>query len=295
MRICRTWRDFEILDTSDGDKLERWASYTTVRPDPQIIWHQEKRHSAWKAPTAVYTRSRSGGGGWSVNQLPESFVVCYGSMKFRIRPTSFKHMGLFPEQATNWDLVQKLIRSEDREIRVLNLFAYTGGASIACATAGAKVCHVDASKGIVSWAKENAALNGLDSIRFIVDDCLKFVAREQRRGNRYDAIIMDPPSYGRGPGGEVWKLEDELEGLVRACVGVMSDDPLFFLLNSYTTGLSAGCMNYILGADVQTRFGGTVCADEIGLPVKESGLALPCGCTAVWLKGGKENLNELWN
>lgn len=295
MRICGKWRDFEVLDTSDGDKLERWASYTTVRPDPQVIWHGEKRHPAWNNPTAVYTRSRSGGGGWSVNRLPESFIIGYGTMKFRIRPTSFKHMGLFPEQATNWDLVQKLIRSENREIRVLNLFAYTGGASVACAAAGAKVCHVDASKGIVAWAKENAALNGLDSIRFIVDDCLKFVAREQRRGNRYDAVVMDPPSYGRGPGGEVWKLEDELEGLVRACVGVMSEDPLFFLLNSYTTGLSAGCMHYILGADVQARFGGTVRADEIGLPVKESGLALPCGCTAVWLKDGKENLNELWN
>lgn len=286
MWVSDKWKDFEVIDTSDGEKLERWGKYSLVRPDPQVIWKTEKKNPRWFAPDALYKRSSSGGGNWQINKLPASFTVSYGDLKFNIKPMNFKHTGLFPEQAVNWDFSSKVIKEAGRKISVLNLFAYTGGASVACSKAGADVCHVDASKGMVAWAKENAALNGISNIRFIVDDCIKFVEREIRRGHHYDVIIMDPPSYGRGPGGEIWKLENELYGLLRLCMQVLSDNPLFFMLNSYTTGLSAGCMKHMLGCTVGKKFKGNVYAEEIGLPVTESGLCLPCGATAIWY-GGK--------
>ncbi|MBQ2881015.1 MAG: class I SAM-dependent methyltransferase, partial [Clostridia bacterium] len=246
MLIADGFKDFEVVDASGGEKAERWGKYTMVRPDPQVIWNTPKVADVWKDPDAVYSRSNTGGGKWVVNKLPESFVINYKELKFRIKPMNFKHTGLFPEQAVNWDRCAELIKNSGREIRVLNMFAYTGAASVAASKAGAQVCHVDASKGMTQWAKENAELNGISNIRFIVDDCVKFVEKEFRRGKKYDAIIMDPPSYGRGPGGEVWKLETEIYGLLQKTVSIMSDDPLFFLLNSYTTGLSAGCMGYML-------------------------------------------------
>jgi len=278
------WTDFQVLDTSGGEKLERWGKYTFVRPDPQVIWNTERTHPGWKNPSASYSRSSSGGGHWNGAEIP-MFRIGYRDLVFQIKPMSFKHTGLFPEQAVNWDWARQQIRDSGREApQVLNLFAYTGGASVACAKEGARVCHVDASKGMVAWAKENAQACGLDNIRFIVDDCLKFVQREIRRGRRYDGLIMDPPSYGRGPDGEVWKLESELYGLLDLCMQVMSDDPLFFILNSYTTGLSAGCMEYMLSCTMGKRFGGRVEASEIGLPVQASGGCLPCGATARWMK-----------
>ena len=285
MRVASSWKDFEVLDTSDGEKLERWGGYTLIRPDPQIIW-KTPRGAEWKRANARYLRSSSGGGRWDDRGLPEKeWQICWKELKFHIRPTGFKHTGLFPEQAVNWDLMQQVISRADRQLSILNLFAYTGGATLACAAAGAKVCHVDASKGMVQWARENAALSGLSDrpIRWIVDDCKKFVEREIRRGVRYDGILMDPPSYGRGPGGEVWKLEDCIYDLVGLCAEALSDHPVFFLLNSYTTGLSPSVMDYILSVRVGKRFGGTVSADEIGLPVKQTGLVLPCGSTAVWI------------
>ncbi len=287
MRAATGWKAFEVLDTSAGEKLERWGEVTLVRPDPQVIWNTP-RDSAWDRANARYNRSSEGGGSWSVRSLPQSeWEIPYRELRFRIRPTGFKHTGLFPEQAVNWDLMSGLIRAAGRQLNVLNLFAYTGGATLACAAAGAKVCHVDASKGMVQWARENAALSGLSDrpIRWIVDDCKKFVEREIRRGVRYDGIVMDPPSYGRGPGGEVWKLEDSVYELVRTCAQVLSEDAEFFLLNSYTTGLSPSVMQYILSVTVGAAHGGSVTADEIGLPVKKSGLVLPCGSTAVWVKG----------
>ena len=288
MRIADNWTGDEMLDTSGGEKLERWGDVVLIRPDPQIIWNTPRQHPGWKKPHAHYHRSEKGGGSWeNFRPCPESWPLQYRDLTFKISPTGFKHTGLFPEQAVNWDLFRQLIAKAGRPVSVLNLFAYTGGATLACAAAGASVCHVDASKGMVAWAKENAALSGLSDkpIRWIVDDCEKFVAREIRRGRRYDAIIMDPPSYGRGPSGEVWKLEEQVYALVDLCAGVLSEDPLFVALNSYTTGLSPSVMAYLLGVTVGSRFGGKVSADEIGLPVTASGLALPCGSTALWTRG----------
>lgn len=286
MRKADKWKDYRLIDASDGEKLESWGGVRLVRPDPQVIWKTPKGQG-WKNADAVYHRSQRGGGEWEYKKkLPESWTVSYRELSFNIRPTGFKHTGLFPEQAVNWDLMDGLIKNAGRPINVLNMFAYTGGATLACAAAGASVCHVDASKGMVQWARENAAKSGLSDkpVRWIVDDCEKFVEREIRRGKKYDAVIMDPPSYGRGPSGEVWKLEDSIYELVRLTCGVLSDNPLFFLLNSYTTGLSPSVMSYILGIILTPRFGGTVSADEIGLPVEASGLVLPAGSTAVWTK-----------
>lgn len=279
MWISDAWKEYELLDASDGERLERWGKYILIRPDPQVIWHTEKKSSLWKKADASYRRSKSGGGAWSENRLPESWNIHYGDLRFRIKPMGFKHTGLFPEQATNWDWFSGLIRRADRPIKVLNLFAYTGGATIAAARAGASVCHVDAAKGMVAAARENAALSGLQDapIRYIVDDCKKFIERELRRGNRYDGIIMDPPSYGRGPTGEIWKLEENIDQFVSLTAGLLSDEPLFFLLNSYTTGLSASTMRYLVGVHLLSRFGGKAEAEELGLPVTASGLAIPCG------------------
>ncbi len=286
MRIADGWKDYRILDTSSGEKLEMWGDVCLARPDPQIIWNTPKG-KIWKKADAHYQRSNTGGGQWEFyHKLPEHWAISYKELRFQIKPTGFKHTGLFPEQAVNWDLFDRLIRQAGREIRVLNLFAYTGGATLACAAAGASVCHVDASKGMVAWARENASLSHLTEkpIRWIVDDCEKFVSREIKRGKTYDAIIMDPPSYGRGPSGEVWQLEERIYDLVQLCTGVLSDDPLFFALNSYTTGLSPSVMSYLLGVTVGKKFGGRVSADEIGLPVAQSGYNLPCGSTAIWQK-----------
>ncbi len=288
MRVCEKWKEYEILDTSSGDKLERWGDVTLVRPDPQIIWKSPKRSEMWHKADGIYHRSDKGGGQWEFRRkLPQSWQINYGELKFNIRPTGFKHTGLFPEQAVNWDFMAEKIKQAGRPINVLNLFAYTGGATLACANAGASVAHVDASKGMVQWARENAQASGLADkpIRWLVDDCEKFVRREIRRERRYDAIVMDPPSYGRGPGGEVWKLEDCIYDLVQTCAGVLSDKPLFFLLNSYTTGLSPSVMAYILKDVLCTKLGGSVTADEIGLPVKATGSVLPCGSTAIWQIG----------
>ena len=284
MWIAKNWKDYQVIDCSQGEKLERWGKYLLVRPDPQVIWDTPKTEKGWRKHNAHYHRSKKGGGEWEFFNLPEQWTIRYNDLTFNLKPFSFKHTGLFPEQAVNWDFVSNLIQNAGRPISVLNLFAYTGGATLACARAGASVCHVDASKGMTQWARENAALSGLSDrpIRWIVDDCEKFVAREIRRNRRYDAIIMDPPSYGRGPGGEIWKLEDCIYDLVQLCAGVLTEQPLFFLINSYTTGLSPSVMGYILGSVVRKRFGGTVTFDEIGLPVAQSGLALPCGSTAIW-------------
>ena len=279
MWLADKWKDYTIIDTSDGEKLEYWGKYSLVRPDPQVIWKTEKKNPLWRRADASYKRSKSGGGSWSENRLPESWVISYGNLKFQIKPMGFKHTGLFPEQATNWDWFSELIRGAGRPINVLNLFAYTGGATVAAAAAGAAVCHVDASRGMVAAAKENAALSGLSDapIRYIVDDCKKFIEREIRRGRKYDAIIMDPPSYGRGPTGEIWKIEESIDDFVALCEGVLSDNPLFFLLNSYTTGLSASTMKYITDTRLLRSRRGYSVADELGIPVKDSGLALPCG------------------
>ena len=281
MWIADEWQDYKILDASCGEKLEQWGKYTFVRPDPQVIWKTPRLRPEWTRPSASYTRSSTGGGHWNGEPVP-AFRIGYKDLTFQIKPMNFKHTGLFPEQAVNWDWARKQIASAGGEVKVLNLFAYTGGASVACAAAGAKVCHVDASKGMVAWAKENAEICGFHNIRYIVDDCSKFVQREIRRGNRYDALILDPPSYGRGPDGEVWKLESELYGLLQLCADVLTDHPLFLILNSYTTGLSAGCMEYMVGCTVASRFGGHVEASEIGLPVGDTGYCLPCGATARW-------------
>lgn len=285
MRATLDWKDYEMIDTSDGEKLERWGDVLLIRPDPQVIWSEVQNNPLWKKADARYLRSNKGGGEWEYfRRFPQSWTISYKSLRFHIRPTGFKHTGLFPEQAVNWDLFAEMIRGAGRPIKVLNLFAYTGGATLACASVGAEVCHVDASKGMVQWARDNALLSGLEKkpIRWIVDDCEKFVQREIRRGNRYDAVIMDPPSYGRGPSGEIWKLEEKIHPLVELCIKVMSEHPLFFALNSYTTGLSPSVMEYLLGITVASKFGGRVTADEIGLPVTESGYVLPCGSTALW-------------
>ena len=279
MWLADKWKDYTVLDTSSGEKLEMWGKYSLVRPDPQVIWKTEKKNPLWKRADASYKRSRSGGGAWSENRLPESWNISYGELRFQIKPMGFKHTGLFPEQAANWDWFGELIKNAGRPISVLNLFAYTGGATVAAAKAGASVCHVDASKGMVASAKTNAMLSGLESapIRYIVDDCKKFIEREIRRGRKYDAIIMDPPSYGRGPTGEVWKIEESIDDFVELTSQILSDNPLFFLLNSYTTGLSASTMKYIVDTRLLTKWRGNSEADELGLPVKETGLALPCG------------------
>lgn len=286
MWIADQWQDYKLLDATDGEKLEDWKGHILIRPDPQAIWKTPKEHPAWRKANARYSRSRSGGGHWDVSALPESWKVHYRDLTFQVKPMNFKHTGLFPEQAVNWDFMAEKIKSADRKIKVLNLFAYTGGATMACAKAGAEVVHVDAAKGMVAWAKENAALCGLKDhpIRYIVDDCVKFVQREIRRGNHYDGIVMDPPSYGRGPGGEVWKLEEKLFDLIELCQGVLSEDPLFFLVNSYSTGLSASVMAYMVHQTVCRNFGGSVVADEIGLQVEGQNIAFPAGATARWSK-----------
>lgn len=281
------WKDYELLDCSDGERLERWGKYILIRPDPQVIWKNRKTHPLWKKADARYTRSQSGGGAWNQNSLPKEWELGYEDLRFTICPMGFKHTGLFPEQAVNWDWAMNLIRGANRKIKVLNLFAYTGGATVACAKAGAAVCHVDAAKGMVARAKENAMKSGLGNaeIRYIVDDCKKFVEREIRRGSFYDGIIMDPPSYGRGPGGEMWKLEENIDELVGLTAKVLTDRPLFFLINQYTTGLSPSTIGYILRETLCPKLGGVVEADEIGLPVSRTGGVLPCGSSARWTSG----------
>ena len=278
------WKDYEVLDTSDGEKLERWGSYILVRPDPQVIWFTPRNDRRWREYDAKYARSNSCGGQWSRNRLPERWQIHYRELTFNVKPMNFKHTGVFPEQAENWDFIDAAIRAAGRPVSVLNLFAYTGGATQAAAAAGASVCHVDAAKGMVAWAKENAAASGLGEapIRWIVDDCAKFVEREIRRGRRYDAVIMDPPSYGRGPSGEIWKLEKDLYPFVKLVSGVLSDKPLFFILNSYTTGLAPSVLTCLLDTLITPRFGGHTESDELGLPVTDSGLVLPCGATGRW-------------
>ena len=289
MYLAKDWKDYEIIDTSDGDKLERWGKYILRRPDPQVIWQDVKKAPEWKRLNAHYHRSSKGGGEWEFFDLPEEWSISYKALTFRLKPFSFKHTGLFPEQAANWDWFSEIIEKavlSGRDVKVLNLFAYTGGATLAALKAGASVTHVDASKGMVQWAKENAEASGLSQkpVRWLVDDCQKFVEREIRRGNKYDAIIMDPPSYGRGPKGEIWKIEDAFHPFLKLCTEILSDDPLFVLLNSYTTGFAPGVLSYMLSLEVQSRYGGHVEADEVGLPVSFTGLALPCGSSGRWVK-----------
>ena len=287
MRVADGWKDYELLDCSDGERLERWGDVILIRPDPQVIWKTPKKHPMWKNANARYLRSSTGGGHWEVlRKTPDSWRINYKDLSLNVKTMGFKHTGIFPEQAVNWDYTAEIIKKAGRPVRVLNLFSYTGGATVACLKAGAQVVHVDASKGMVAWAKENAAASSVADrpVRWIVDDCIKFVQREIRRGNKYDIIIMDPPSYGRGPGGEVWKLEDEVYSFVELCTKVLSDDPLMVLINSYTTGLSPAVMQYILGALVVPKFGGEVTGSEIGLPVTRTGMVLPCGASAIWKK-----------
>ena len=285
---AENWKDYELIDCSDGQRLERWKDYILVRPDPQVIWSGVRQSKLWKKADASYTRSKRGGGAWNENALPESWNISYDKLglTFRVKPMGFKHTGIFPEPAVNWEWFSELIKNAGRPVKVLNLFAYTGGATVAAAKAGAQVCHVDAAKGMVQMAKENAALSGLCDapIRYIVDDCKKFAEREIRRGNFYDAIIMDPPSYGRGPSGEIWKLEEQLGDLVELLTNLLCPEPLFFLLNSYTTGLSAATMGYMLSLKLTPKFGGRVQAEEIGLPVRQTGGVLPCGASARWTR-----------
>ena len=286
MWIADNWKDYEVLDTSSGEKLERWGDYTLVRPDPQVIWNTPHQHTGWKSKNGHYHRSIKGGGEWEFINLPKEWQIQYRDLTFHLKPFSFKHTGLFPEQATNWDWFSKIIREANRPLKVLNLFAYTGGATLAAAKAGATVTHVDASKGMVNWAKENAAASGLQDtpIRWLVDDCVKFVEREIRRGNTYDGIIMDPPSYGRGPKGEIWKIEDSIYPFVELTSKILAKDAAFFLINSYTTGLQPAVLNYMISTAILPKFGGKVEAEEIGLPVTESGLILPCGASGRWSK-----------
>lgn len=286
MYIADNWVDYEVIDTSDGEKLERWGKYLLVRPDPQVIWNTPRKEKGWNRPNAHYHRSSKGGGEWEFFDLPKEWSINYGKLSFNLKPFSFKHTGLFPEQAVNWDWSSKLIRNSGRLIKVLNLFAYTGGATISAAAAGAQVTHVDASKGMVQWAKENAVLSNIPetSCRWLVDDCTKFVEREIRRGNKYDAIIMDPPSYGRGPKGETWKIEESIFPFITLCEQLLCDDPLFVLINSYTTGLQPAVLSYMLNTAITARHGGHAEADEVGLPVSSSGLILPCGASGRWTK-----------
>lgn len=284
MWIASNWKDYEVIDTSHGEKLERWGNYLLVRPDPQVIWDTEKKNLGWKNKNGHYHRSSKGGGEWEFINLPKEWSIKYKELTFHLKPFSFKHTGLFPEQATNWDWFSDLIHKANRPIKVLNLFAYTGGATLAAAKAGATVTHVDASKGMVTWAKENASSSGLGEspIRWMVDDCIKFVEREIRRGSKYDAIIMDPPSYGRGPKGEIWKIEESIFPFIQLTSKLLSDTPLFFLVNSYTTGLQPAVLSYMINTVVVDKFGGSVSADEVGLPVSGNGLVLPCGASGRW-------------
>lgn len=284
MWLANQWNDYEILDASGGEKLERWGDYILVRPDPQVIWNTPKIHKGWRKRNAHYHRSAKGGGEWEFFDLPKQWEIHYKALTFQLKPFSFKHTGLFPEQAANWDWFSEKVVRAGRQVKVLNLFAYTGGATLAAAQAGASVTHVDASKGMVTWAHENARSSGLEDapIRWIVDDCMKFVEREIRRGNHYDGIIMDPPSYGRGPKGEIWKIEDAIHPLVKRCSELLSDHPLFFLINSYTTGLAPAVLAYMLSIEVGKKYGGKVRAEELGLPVTETGLVLPCGASGRW-------------
>ena len=287
MRFVEDFYDYELIDATSGERLERWGDIILVRPDPTVMWNEPKKDARWNNPHAIYHRSNSGGGYWqTLKKVPDVWNVKYNDLEFRLKPMGFKHTGLFPEQAVNWKLADELIRNAGRPIKVLNMFAYTGGATVACLKAGAAVTHVDASKGMVAWAKENAKSSGLEDapIRWLVDDCVKFVEREIRRGNKYDAIIMDPPSYGRGPKGEIWKIEDSIHSFVQLCTQILSDDPLFFLINSYTTGLAPAVLTYMLSTELVTKYSGRVLSDEIGLPVKETGLVLPCGASGRWEK-----------
>ena len=287
MWIASDWKDYEVIDTSAGEKLERWGKYRLVRPDPQVIWDTPRDSQLWRRKNGHYHRSKKGGGEWEFFDLPKKWQISYKDLTFQLQPFSFKHTGLFPEQAVNWDWFSSIIKEETKkgkEVKVLNLFAYTGGATLAAAAAGAKVTHVDASKGMVNWAKENAAASGLSDapIRWLVDDCVKFVEREIRRGNTYDAIIMAPPSYGRGPKGEIWKIEESIYPFLQLCMNILVEKPLFFLVNSYTTGLQPAVLTYMMSTQLIPRFGGTVVADEIGLPVTSNDLVLPCGASGRW-------------
>ncbi len=287
MRTPLSWKDYELIDCSEGERLERWGDIVLIRPDPQVIWKTDKKHPLWRKANARYHRSNSGGGQWETyTKIPAEWNIDYNNLTFHIKTMGFKHTGLFPEQAVNWDYMTDIIKNAGRPVKVLNLFAYTGGATIACLKAGASVTHVDASKGMVQWARENAALSGVSDkpVRWLVDDCIKFVQREIRRGNKYDIIIMDPPSYGRGPGGEIWKLEDEVYNFVSLCSEIVADDALAMFINSYTTGLAPSVMQYILGSIMVPKFGGSVSSDEIGIPVTSSKMVLPCGATAIWQK-----------
>lgn len=292
MWVAEHWKNYCILDCGDGAKVERWGDYTLIRPDPQVIWPKATPSRHWGTPNAIYHRSHTGGGKWEIRQLPEQWAIAYDAppfsdkpLRFQLKPMTFKHTGLFPEQAANWSFIHRTIQQAKRPIRVLNLFAYTGGATLAAAHAGASVCHVDAARGMVQWARENAALSGLADapIRWIVDDCIKFVQRELRRGREYDAIIMDPPSYGRGPSGEMWKIEENIADFVTLTMRLLSKQPLFMLISSYSTGLAPSTMAYLLGRTVGKRFTGIIEAQELGLPVKSTGLVLPCGSSARWI------------
>ena len=286
MNIANDWKDYEILDMANGEKLERWGNIYLIRPDPQIIWKDKSYPNKWNMANARYNRSNTGGGAWEYKKrLPESWQIKYKNLTFNVKPMGFKHTGLFPEQAVNWDWMIKKIKDSRREINVLNLFAYTGGATVACLSAGAKVCHVDSSKGMTTWAKENVESSGLRDrpVRFIIDDVIKFVQREIRRERKYDAIIMDPPSYGRGKNGEVWQFENNISDLVELCTKVLSDDPLFFLINSYTTGISSKVLENLLYLNMK-KYKGIISSGEIGLPMKDSKLVLPCGIYGRWEK-----------
>lgn len=287
MNIANNWKDYEILDMANGEKLERWNNIILVRPDPQIIWKEKQNPQMWKTAHATYNRSKQGGGAWDYKKsLPKSWEVKYKNLTFNIKPMGFKHTGLFPEQAVNWDWMIEKIKTEKREVKALNLFAYTGGATVSLLSAGASVCHVDSSKGMVAWAKENVISSGLQDkkVRYIVDDVVKFVNREIRRGNTYDAIVMDPPSYGRGANGEVWQFEENISELVSLCMKVLSNDPLFFLINSYTTGISAKVLENILKINMKKQAKGKFSSGEIGLPMTGSSLVLPCGIYGRWEK-----------
>lgn len=286
MLLANEWSDYALIDCANGEKLEKWGNFTLVRPDPQIIWPQKQHKAEWEKCDAHYHRSKSGGGSWEYNKkLPDAWQIKYKNLTFNVKPMGFKHTGIFPEQAVNWDFIDEKIKSANRDIKVLNLFAYTGGATVAAAKAGASVVHVDAAKGMVLWAKENAVSSGLADapIRYIVDDVIKFVCREIRRGNKYDAIIMDPPTYGRGPNGEVWKFEDELYPLIEKCMSLLSDNPLFMIVNSYTSNVSSTVVKNVLELSAKAKFGGYVTNDEIAIPVKNSGICLPCGAATRWI------------